>query len=261
MKYFSKTFSIITLLFLDPNNVFSQPIVWQRLYSDESAFHDGYSIIQLPDEGYIAVGEKNTIMGFKVLGMRLDKYGNLIWRKYYSGYNPREIVKTTDGNFFIGCSALTGSVLIKININGDTLWTRPELQSGNIKLTKDGGFYTCGAANVGSFLFRPYLRKYDSLGYLKWERIYDRFYQGAFQGFLINGKNEIVLVGNYYEPSVTPFFPFIMKTDSLGSPIWLRKYNHDSLSYFRLTQIQQDIYGDYIAGGNSHLVKFNSEGL
>lgn len=229
----------------------AQPVTWQKEYRDStSSYTDGYSAVQLADEGYIVVsGRSFSTLG--IVAMRVDKFGNLIWRNYYSGTNPRTIVEAQNGNFLIGASTLT-----KIDITGKVIWSRENSPSFRINLTKDGGFYYCG----GILGFIPSIRKYDSLGIIQWEILFNnQFERGFFTNCLINADKDLILLGNYsvYE------YPFIMKTDSLGKIIWIEKYEYDSLRYFYLDNINENDNGDYITSGSNYkcyIVKFNNKG-
>ena len=232
-------------------NTEAQPLTWQKEFPDStSSFSDGYAAMQLEDEGYIIVSAR-SFSSLGIVAMRLDKFGNLLWRKYYSGTNPRTIVKTPDGNFLIGASSLT-----KIDVNGDIVWSRANSPSFRINLTRDGGFFYCG--NLGSI---PSIKKYDSLGFVQWEVLYEKqFYRGGFTSCLINKNNDLVLLGNYsiYD------YPFVMKTDSLGNIIWKQIFNYDSLRYFYLENIKENEDGNFIACGSNwfcYVVKFNNLGI
>ena len=101
MNKILKIFFAVIFLVIPLNLIYSQAITWQKLYSrDSTFFSDGYSAFQLEDEGYIVIGSDAPNNGFNIMAMRLDKFGNLIWRKFYEGSNPRTIVQAHDGNFF-----------------------------------------------------------------------------------------------------------------------------------------------------------------
>lgn len=236
-----------------------QPVTWQKLYSDEPSFSEGYSSVQLYDEGYIVIGSKVPNNGLDIIAMRLDKFGNLIWRKFYEGNNPQTIVKTNDGNFLIGANVLT-----KIDINGDLIWRRPNAPSYRINLANDGGYYYCGAKEVSPLHSVPSIKKYDSLGFLSWEKSYENhLYRGGFSNCIINQHGKLVLIGSFSPGDTIYDLPFIMQTDTFGNFIWVHKYGYDSLRYFYLNNIVENVQSYYmVSGSNSlcYLVKFDSLG-
>lgn len=232
----------------------AQTVTWQKEYPDSTSFFsDGYSAVQLEDEGYIIVSARSS-SSLGIVVMRLDKFGNMIWRKYYLGTNPRTIVKTDDGNFLIGANTLN-----KIDLYGTLIWSRSNSPSYRINLTKDGGFFYCGSFGLGLNTV-PSIKKYDSLGFIEWEVLYGKqFYKGGFSNCIINKNNQLILIGNYglYD------YPLIVKTDLLGNITWYHIFQTDSLRYFYLNNIKENANGEYLSSGSNYhcyLVKFSNEG-
>ncbi|MBI5219549.1 MAG: T9SS type A sorting domain-containing protein [Bacteroidia bacterium] len=124
----------------------------------------GYSIIQIEDGGYIISGTKRiTSTNSDLCIFRLNMYGDTLWAKTYGdslGEWANEIQKTNDGNYILagrknywfdtGSLLTTGDVwILKINENGDTLWTKTyggpyNDNAFSIKQTTDGGYIVCG---------------------------------------------------------------------------------------------------------------------
>ncbi|MBK8549959.1 MAG: hypothetical protein IPL53_02430 [Ignavibacteria bacterium] len=188
-----KIFYLVVIFLNAYSLIYSQTVTWQKEYPDSTSIvFDGYSAVQLEDNGYIVVSDR-VVDVFGITAMRLDKFGNIIWRKYYEGRRPRTIVKTNDGNFLIGANVLT-----KINIDGAMLWRRPNSPSYRINLADDGGFYFCAAFPVGPIQSIPSIKKYNSLGFLEWEKIYsDEIYRGGFSNCLIDKSKNLVLIGSF----------------------------------------------------------------
>jgi len=129
--------------------IFPQNITFRKTIGTGSC----NSVVQTDDNGYIAVlnGTDN-----KLEVVRTDKYGDLIWKNDYGlfGSLSPSVVKTSDGNYLILASKKVYSnqgnlFLLKINLQGDTLWTKTfestecEL-SGSLQKTSDGGFIIYG---------------------------------------------------------------------------------------------------------------------
>lgn len=249
---------LFVLSFLLPVCLQGQVVTWQREYPDSNTIvNDGYSAVQLEDNGYIVISARVPYTQ-GISAMRIDGLGNVIWEKQYYGDNPRTIVKTLDGNFFIGAS-----VLVKININGDVIWNK-EIGSYKINLTKDGGFYFCAAISIAILQYIPSIKKYDSLGNLEWEKIFsNEIYRGGFSNCIIDEFGNLVLIGNYSPDNNLKDYPFIMKTDSIGNIIWLKKYPGDSLEYRYIRSIVKNKENNYmVSGSNSlcYMFKFDSTG-
>ena len=228
----------------------AQTVTWQRAYGEPNIWESGYSIVQLPDEGYIAVGEENNI-GLKAFALKLDKFGNLIWRKNYPGRYLSVILPCPNGNYLMG-----GEMLMEINIYGDTLWVK-QFEGDGFMLADFGGFYNFGAKSITSTRVNPSLRKFDYLGNLQWERVYSfGIYDGTFSSMLIDNDNNLVLIGNYSDIAFIKDYPFIMKTDSLGNQIWFNGYNQDSMKYIYINQIQMNTEGEFVVGGSNSICYF-----
>jgi hypothetical protein len=118
----------------------------------------GYSILQLPDGGYLVAGqtgEPNGVGGrfYTILALKIDSSGNISWYETYSGdsnYSGYAMDKSTDGNFVIVGrdpeNTRNKSYFIKINSAGDPLWTqvRYGINGNSVKSTSDGGYVIVG---------------------------------------------------------------------------------------------------------------------
>ncbi|MGZ3863880.1 MAG: T9SS type A sorting domain-containing protein [Bacteroidia bacterium] len=96
----------------------------------------GYSVQVATDSGYFIAGYSNSFNpqnGFDAYYLRTDKLGNLLWEKTVSGTDWDFIYGSTpmsDGGFILCGETFTNShggsdaYLIRLNKNGDTLWTK-----------------------------------------------------------------------------------------------------------------------------------------
>jgi hypothetical protein len=216
--------------------------------------------VQTPDEGYIAVGRAEP---FGVLAMRLNKFGDVIWTRYFSGFAATKIESTYDGHYIILAAPIS---IIKININGDTLWTKSltlNYALATIKQSLDSGYILCGTADNGPYTAVPYLLKVNSQGAFQWEKTFTNgIGDGRFADITIAVDSGFVLCGNYSPGKDTIYdYLFIMKTDNNGNQIWFKGY--DTL-VFRLTEtIINAATNGYIVGGfnaSSYLYKFDDFG-
>jgi hypothetical protein len=182
-----------------------------------------------------------------VAGLAQPPY--VIWNRIYGGMGDEvgnDIQQVSSG----GC-VIVGSIsceelnyfdvyLLRIDNNGDTLWTRTfggdgGQQGFSIKETSDRGFIICGSTNDIS-----YLVKTDSEGNLIWERThagncaYDVI-QTADGGYAYTGTYEPV-VGNI----------FVIKTDTAGLFQWHQTYGN-GIGY----SIWQTDDGGYVIAGQS----------
>lgn len=91
----------------------------------------GYDVIELSDEGYVLTGYDlidNT--DYQIMVVRTDRYGNQLWNHTYGMAGMREegrvIREVSDGFIIAGVSSASGEVthsfILKLNMNGDSLW-------------------------------------------------------------------------------------------------------------------------------------------
>jgi len=126
------------------------------------------------DSGYVITGYISTqkTSGVDLIVIKTDKKGDTLWTKTY-GYDRQDsgnkITETKDGNYFITgeytlqpceyCDLLLHTWLLKLDQNGDTLWTKKmnlgrwELSSTG-KPTKDGGYVITGSTNTHLFMVK-----------------------------------------------------------------------------------------------------------
>ncbi|KAF5040151.1 hypothetical protein DSECCO2_536430 [anaerobic digester metagenome] len=139
-------------------------ITFQRHYGGTGDEY-GSTCIQTSDGGYIVTGSTDSygLGGWDIYLIKTDEYGDTIWTKAYggAGYDvSTDIIATNDGNYVI--CGITDSYgygnndvyLIKIDQNGDTLWTKTYGGTGSdagysIVQTFDNALVISG--NTGSF--------------------------------------------------------------------------------------------------------------
>jgi hypothetical protein len=110
-----------------------------------------------------------------------------LWTRTYGGSNhdyARSVQQTPDGGYIVaGYTASFGAggsdfYLVKINSQGDTLWTRTYGGSNgeearSVQQTADGGYIVAGFTySFGAGLSDFYLVKTNSLGDTLWTRTY-----------------------------------------------------------------------------------------
>jgi hypothetical protein len=169
------TFPDIWILRLDE----SGDTIWTTTTGGAS-WDEAFAIAEIP-EGFIVTGSTSSFGagGFDIFYFHINHDGEIIWTKTLGGTRDEwssDIMPLEDGNHAI--SSWTNSfgysgsdaMLIKINPDGDTLWTRLYGGSGNdnangFDITPDGGFIITGStASFGSGREYVYLVRTDSEG-------------------------------------------------------------------------------------------------
>jgi hypothetical protein len=167
----------------------------------------------------------------------------VVWEKSYGGDDHEQanaIVATDDGNFlvagYISPAAGGGSdvYLMKIDIDGDTLWTRtiPGSYSENaweLIKTDDGGFVVGGSPYMGTpGDFNFYLAKVDGGGNLLWQNYYGDENNQSFQSVVQADDGGFLLTGLISDPDHLSSDVLLIKTNSSGDSLWAETYD----SYF-----------------------------
>jgi hypothetical protein len=248
------------MLFLLVANTYAQPnpdTLWTRTYGgilDDYA----YSIKQTSDGGYVIAGLTGgyapSFSDFYVV--KTDAQGDTLWTRTYneSSYDiAYSIQQTTDGGFvlagniFYENSNQSGYYVMKTDAQGDTLWTRTHVGTGeaySIQQTTDSGYII-----AGGWHFR--VVKMNSQGDILWTRTYGRgvansayaIQQTTDGGYVVAGYTSNTPGGSHYDF-------YVVKTDSQGDTLWTRTYGegyYDQVAH----SIQQTADGGYVIAGFS----------
>jgi len=213
--------------------------LWTKPCGREGSW--GYCIRETQDSGYIIAARTSVgPMENDLYVVKADYEGNLIWDVMYGGIGENAayyIDTTSDGNYIItGKTSLYYSVLfdvylLKINDDGDTLWTRKiggedESDIGRcVRPTTDGGYiitgwtYSYGIGTPDSS--NVYLIKTDSEGYVEWEQTYGG--TGEDKGYSVSQTDDggYIIAGVYDQGPHTDVY--LIKTDSLGNVDWIQE--------------------------------------
>ncbi len=260
-------------------------IIWSNTYGG-NGLDFGRSIIQTPDEGYIIGGTTESFGagGEDFYLIKVDALGSTQWTNTYGGSGRDEIFaiqNTDDGGFILAGSTTSfgaGSYdiyIIKIDSIGDILWSHTyggsgDDRPGSIYQAEDGGYIISGwNSSIGSGGKDLYLLKIDSNGNVLWDHTYGGSgddYGGYSTEANIDGG--FIIVGFTYSFGEGSRDFYVVKTDSIGNPLWTRTYggSADDLAY----SVQQTNDGGFIIAGftesfgvgsrDVYLVKIDSSG-
>jgi hypothetical protein len=139
------------------------------------------------DGGCIAVGHSWSGGQYDVSAIRVDKNGNEVWRRTYGGASSDaaySVKQVSDGGFIVaGYTDSYGAghldyYLVRLDANGDTLWTRTYGGVFNdaafyVEVTPDEGYAIVGETySYGAGATDAYLVRTDSDGDTLWTRTY-----------------------------------------------------------------------------------------
>jgi gliding motility-associated-like protein len=187
-------------------------IQWERSFGGTN-YESARDVVQTADGGYIVAGETNSSDGGVITGfggtkdiwiLKLSANGALQWQKRYGGSGldiANHIHLMNDGSFFLtassssndgnitgnhGTAGYTDGVLMKLDANGNLIWSRCYGGSKNEELLDieiiNGRTYLAGYANSTDGDIPPQQKNYDV-----WllaldangNKIYSKIYGGA----------------------------------------------------------------------------------
>jgi hypothetical protein len=239
--------------------------LWTRTYGGSNS-EEGQCAQQTDDGGYAVCGNSSTFGpgGLDVYVVKTDGNGDTLWTRAYGGSATdvaMEIQQTSDGGYIVG--GYTGSFgaggfdfyLLKLDADGDTLWTRPYGGTANdqafcVAQTDDGGYIMGGyTQSFGAGARDFYIVKTDSVGDTLWTRTYggtdnedcQELVQTDDRGYAFAGHT--TSFGNEWEF-------YLVRADEFGDTLWTRTYGGTSVDAAYSVQ-QTDDYG-FILGGRTY---------
>ena len=252
-----KIFFIVILVF--PLSIFADTVVFNKTFGgSENEF--AYSIQQTTDGGYIVAGQTDSFGNGSLLKpdmwiIKLDKMGNKEWDKTFGESEKDDgafsVQQTTDeGYIVVGTTSSYGEGypsiwIIKLDTNGDTLWTK--IYEGSIvssahsiQQTTDGGYIVAGKGKEN-------ILKLDRNGNKEWGKHFSWIFYSVKQttdgGYIAAGDS----IYHQLEWNYIPSFSLI-KLDENGNKEWSNPLGDDFLG--RAYSIQQTTDGGYIVAGN-----------
>ena len=214
--------------------------LWQTSFNEPSSagFCRGYSAEQTNDGGYIITGFTyidyyESTRHKDVIIVKTDSTGIEQWRRYFGGTMDDSgsfVKQDNQGDYYIsGTTNSTGSetdqnmYLIKLDSNGDSLWTRTyggelEETATGMWLTNDGGCIIVGKSNsLNNDDFNGYSVKTDGDGNILWTRSYGGTGVENINSVQQTSDNGYIMAGYTNSIGAGDFDMWLLKTDSLGN--------------------------------------------
>ena len=243
-------------------------ITFERQYGNHSTYQGGWWIEPTFDGGYLIAGYGNNFpqgTGMPLL-MKIDAYGDSVWSKILWGQPAWfgmegsffELHQLADSGFIVGGyrrGAQDDFFLMRINMNGDSVWTKLIKDSLTSKCmsvapTMDGGFI----AHTVNSIYKLY--KFDSGGNVVWVKPFiiglpwgykEIIRQTSDSGYVLFGTSR-----NTAGPNTLRCF--MAKFDSQGDSLWIKEFGSNlSLCYSG----QQTADGGYVLCGKDHAAANN----
>lgn len=277
MKSFKKLFFLFVLVLsgiISFSDLYCQSIIWRQIIG-ESRNDEGWDVIELKDNGFLMVGDKQILIpGTNFLTMqtflvKLDKYGNILWQKTLgdsiNGNNCYSVTEDVLGNIYLPYNS-GGGHLIKMNSDGDILWDvnfsglNIAYFTGISHTENSNNLVILGQNQINSISTTASLTKVDSNGNV----ILNKLYYDSIPSF-----NYYLTQRNSYFVSENYFFicgsrganAFIIKADTLGNRIWTKIFTQVKGIY----SIARNSENTFISTGEArnfatYCLKFNNNG-
>lgn len=249
--------------------------LWTRTYGGDLTDW-GFAVQQTSDDGFIVAGWSDSFSASTdVYVVRTNALGDTIWTRTYGGNMldvAYSIEQTSNGGFVItgihesikpSGNIVFDMYLIKINEEGDVLWTKTYGGNHNeianfVQETTDGGYVLAGMTGEGTGSHNFYLVKTDSNGDTLWTRAWgglgdDMAYsvkQTNDGGYIVTGDSESFgpLEHNIY----------IVRTDQDGNTLWTQTYGKGETAAAYSLDVCSD--GTYVIAGLFGDASYNFDG-
>ena len=206
-----------------------------------------------------------------ILVVKTTAEGDTIWTKTYGGTEKdygTNVIATSDGNLLVsgdtesfGAGSYGDIYLLKINLDGDTLWTRsyPNLDQEipyHLLETQNGDYLVTGV-DQGAVPSQVYLLKVRADGTKVWEKkIGNEGWRWGYSTIeLSNG--DLLTCGDYIGGNLEYAQVLLIKTNRFGNVIWEKTFGQPKVQEwgysikqnmddtFTITGFSVDIYESY----------------
>ena len=207
--------------------------LWTSIYGGD--FYDaGRWVCETDDNGYFVTGIESRFNNTEknICVLKTDSLGNILWNYSYGGDQEDGVVtgqRTSDGGYIlIGYTASFGlgymdAWLLKLDADGDTLWTRTFGSGGydsgrSVIQTPDGGYFVLCNINYGFNDTGLTLIKTDINGDTLWSRRYCQNYAIGVSIICTHDDRYMILAnslafGDEYDIQM-------LKIDENGDSLW-----------------------------------------
>jgi len=203
-------------------------LLWSKQFGNPERTNIGSEVHQTKDNCYIIAGYRSISNGDSSVATlsKTDSIGNLLWTKYYSlplSSSGKSLQETRDSGYILCGNSNGGSLIIKTNKDGDTLWTRVYMiepdhwtsDAFDVIQSSDGNYLVTGyRVNSPPYSINGYLLQLDEEGNMNWIQHYSTTGQRDFNELRETNDSGFVMVGTSIAGSFDSIY--VVKTDRNG---------------------------------------------
>lgn len=210
-------------------------------YYGTDSLDQANQIIQTLDGGYFLAGSTNGMFSSyrNIYLVRTTSSGDTIWSRSIGGQGEESadgVIQLNSGEFIIcgrtkyNSHGLFDFLLIKVDANGDTLWSRviggsENEEAKSIQHTSDGGLIIAGYTEsypVGSK--NCFLVKTDMSGDTLWTRSYGGSANDYLHAVKQTSDGGYIMTGVTHSIGVSTENMYVIRANSIGDTLWTRSY-------------------------------------
>jgi hypothetical protein len=261
-------------------------ILWEKIWGGIGS-EEVYEVMQTSDGGFLFSGRSDSFGPIGAMLIKTDATGTLMWRNVYHGNPGAEGCSAKEvpaGGYVLTSrlldttfSPLSHVMVVRTDVNGDTLWTSTfgapvngQEEPEDIEVCADGSFLIAGRTyNYTAGITDIFLAKVDPNGNFLWAKVY------GGPGTELTFDTDLTSDGGAIVGGWTSSFGnginnyYLIRTDSMGDTLWTGTTGTTGGDF--IFSICQTPDGGFIAAGSSYptptaaylmyVIKTNGAGL
>ena len=242
--------------------------VWTRKLALPDTSVGMYGMMVYDDSTFIIAGNYRPLYGIgnptlyeKILLIKFDVNGNLIWRKYLPNLTQGfgyKMSKAINGDILLAGAVYKNGeydpAIARLNSSGSIIWSDSsggpyfDYYVKSIALKNDE-VITIGDKSINLNNNRKgfNIKKFDSLGNLKWDKLISIFKIGGLSDGFELPDGGLILTGGNGDTINDNIMGYLLRTDSNGDSLWTRNFG-SATTYQFFHSIAQTCDGYIMAG-------------
>ncbi|MEO0078168.1 MAG: hypothetical protein ABIK86_04115 [candidate division WOR-3 bacterium] len=210
--------------------------LWQEHYGGSGTEADYlFEVAETPDNGFIATGHRYDGSDHNLYLLKTDSAGRVDWERLYGRpefYERGEaVINTADGGYAVVGIQGNGIWLLRLNQDGDTLWTRG-FGSGVSSATSllqmpDSGFVFAGYVARGLYS-DGYIARTRANGDTVWTRKVGTYELDEKFCSVASTADGGFVCGGWHYPNPNDINTWLVRFNSAGDTLWAASYGNDT---------------------------------